>query len=100
MSEIIRKTFEFGPGTSQGHSHMRTFSCPAGSTVSVAIEDMSTDVQIPVIIEIRQASAASVGSTGPDGPMIDAKVAFPPSSLITFLPSYRSTFGCPSTWRV
>jgi hypothetical protein len=103
MSDTIRKTFEFGSGTSQPRSHKRTFSVPAGSTVGVTIEQMSVDppnATIPVIIEIRQASAASVGSSGPDGPLIDVKAANAPSNLVTFLPTYRSAFGCPSTWRV
>lgn len=103
MSDTIRKTFEFGPGTSQPRSHMRTFSVPAESTVGVAIEQMLVDspnATIPVIIELRQASAASVGSTGSDGPLIDVKAVNAPSNLVTFLPTYFSAFGCPSTWRV
>lgn len=103
MSQTIRKTFEFGRGSTQPLSHYRTFSIPAGSNVNVAIEQMAVDTPnstIPVIIEIRQASATSVGNTGPDGPMIDSKAANAPSGVVTFLPTYHSTFGCPSTWRV
>src|SRR5215211_775041 len=103
MSETIKKTFEFGPGTSQPRSHFRTFSVPAGSSVGVAIEEMTvTDgATIPVIIEVRQASAASIGSTGPDGPLIATRSANAPSGVVAFQgQNFTSRFGCPSTWRV
>jgi hypothetical protein len=104
MAETIRKTFEFGPGTSQPRSHFRTFSVPAGSNVGVAVDGMDVDGQngtIPVIIEVRQASAASIGSTGPDGPLIAIRSANAPSGVVAFQgQNFTSRFGCPSTWRV
>lgn len=103
MSQTIRKTFEFGPGTSRPRSNMRTFSAPAGSIIGIAIEQVSVapaSATIPVIIEVRQASAASIGATGPDGPLIDVKAFNAPANLVNFLSTYTSKFGCPSTWRV
>ena len=104
MSETIKKTFEFGPGTSQPRSHFRTFSVPAGSSVGIAVEQMDVDGQgrtIPVIIEVRQASAASIGSSGPDGPLIATRSANAPSGVVAFQgQNFTSRFGWPSTWRV
>jgi hypothetical protein len=102
----IRKEFEFGPGTPRPRSHMRTFSAPARARVSVAIEQMEVDPdseQVPVSIEVRRASADSIGSTGPDGPRAaDPEPALAPRGF--FSPfgnrSFVSNFGCPSTWRV
>lgn len=103
MSQTIKKSFEFGPGTPRPRSHFRTFSVPAGSTVGVAIEQMETapSATIPVIIEVRQASAASIGATGPDGPLLAVRSASAPSGVVAFQgQSFSSPFGCPSTWRV
>jgi hypothetical protein len=103
MSETLRKSFEFGPGTSQPRSHMRTFSAPAGSIVGVAVEDMVLDPpggSVPIFVEVRQASAASIGNTGPDGPFLSGKFADAPSNLVSFQQSFTSRFGCPNTWRV
>lgn len=105
-SELQNKTFEFGPGTSQHHSHYRTLLVPARTTVSVAVRlqrDSSGTTNVPVVIEVRQASADSVGTTGPDGPQLATRnaTATPTETLVAFEnQSFTSQFGCPSTWRV
>jgi hypothetical protein len=104
MSETLTKTFEFGPGTSQSRSHMRTFAVPAHSIVSIAVRDMALDPPggtVPVLIEVRQATAASISNTGPDGPLLAVGFADAPSGVFAFQnQSFTSSFGCPSTWRV
>jgi hypothetical protein len=103
---LIRKSFEFGPGTPQARSHFRTFSVPARSRVGVAVDDMSisapTPGGIPVVIEVRAATATSIGSSGPDGPLLATRFANADNSgVIAFAnQSFTSDFGCPSSWRV
>ena len=54
-----------------------------------------------MIIEVRQASAASIGFTGPDGPLLAVRSASAPSGVVAFQnQGFSSQFGCPSTWRV
>lgn len=106
MSDLIRKSFEFGPGTSQVRSHFRTFNVPARSLVSVAVEKLaitpSGSGSIPVIIEVRQAIAAGVGATGPDGPLLATRITNAPNSAIFAFQnqSFSSSFGCPHSWRI
>ncbi|MEW5975593.1 MAG: hypothetical protein AB1898_07285 [Acidobacteriota bacterium] len=97
--------FEFGPGTNQDHSHYRTLTVPAKTSVNVAVQ-LQRDAggaDVPVVIEVRQASAESVGTTGPDGPLIASKNATAATGMQTVAfqnQSFSSQFGCPSTWRV
>lgn len=102
---VLRKSFEIGPGTGQPRSHFRTFSVPAHSRVSVAVEKLEIDAdngRIPVIIDVHQATATSVGSSGPDGPRLASRTANAPNGgVIAFQNvSFTSSFGCPSSWRI
>ena len=97
-STTVTKDFAFGPGTTFDHSEYRTFDVPPKTTVGVAVK-LNTDggVQVPVYIEVHQASS---GSTGADGPLLDVKPAVAPQSQVTFTNTYSSNFGCPNTWGV
>lgn len=104
MAEM-RKTFDFGPGTSRPRSHMRTFALPARATVGIAVERMEVtppQERVGVTIDVFRASADSVGNTGPDGPAADdPQLSLAPSGVVPFSnKSFVSDFGCPSTWRV
>ncbi len=102
---IIRKTFEFGQGSPQVRSHFRTFSVPARSLVGVAVENVTVDrlnVVIPMFIQVRQASAQSIGNTGPHGPELATRFLDAPAGGVNSFQNigFSSDFGCPSTWRV
>ena len=102
----ITKTFEFGPGTLQDHSNMRTFAIPANSVGNVIVTSDSPNNNIPLVIEVHRPDANSIGSTGPDGPTVTLVTTFLNSSeLLPPQPanggsSYSSSVSCPSTWRV
>ena len=53
-------------------------------------------------ITVRQATATSTGSSGPDGPLLATKFSNANNSGIVAFQnqSFVSNFGCPSTWRV
>jgi hypothetical protein len=102
---ILRKQFEIGPGTSQPLSHFRTFSVPAHSTVSVAVEKLeigAEDGSLPVIVDVHQAAGTSIGSSGPDGPLLASRIANAPNAGVQAFQniSFSSPFGCPSSWRI
>jgi len=101
----IRKTFEFGPGTSRPRSHMRTFAVPARARVSVAIDGMSVDPaqeRVGVTVDLFRPNPAVTGADGPDGPAADdPQLTLAPSGVVRYsTQSYVSDTGCPHTWRV
>ena len=92
-------SFEIGPGTGQHHSHYRTLSVPAHTLLGVGVE-IDTQVPVPLVVEVHQASATSVGTSGPDGPLLKDMIVTH-GGLTTFENTgFHSEFGCPSTWRV
>jgi hypothetical protein len=106
-AQTIEKTFEFGPGTPNDHSNMRTFAVPAFSHVLVRV-DATNVTGAPLVIEVHKPDANSISFTGPDGPLIDIRTNFLFNELV--LPSdpalggtsgyIGDQFGCPSTWRI
>jgi hypothetical protein len=103
MSPILEKNFEFGPGAQFPRSNMRTFYVPARSSVAVAIKDVTLstrDGRMPIFVEVLQASPQSIGSTGPDGPVLHVENTSAPINLSTIDKNFVSNFGCPSSWRV
>ncbi|MBL9114583.1 MAG: hypothetical protein JNJ83_06210 [Verrucomicrobiaceae bacterium] len=101
------KTFEFGPGTPNTRSNMRTFSLPAWATIVRVYGTFSAGGAERVNVDLHKPSAESVDSTGPDGPYVasaGAQITGIPASgsfsMNNFGINNTSEFGCPSTWRV
>lgn len=89
-STTLTKSFEFGPGTAQTSSHLRTFAVPANSLVSVAITDVSNPSGEVLVVEIFNPEAGTVIPT-------DARLTVGNLFIQT---SYTSPVGCPDTWKV
>ncbi|MBI3650412.1 MAG: hypothetical protein HY231_05125 [Acidobacteria bacterium] len=98
----ITKTFEIGAGTGQQRSHFRSFTVPAGLTVSTAVKfkrlgDPGAQNDVPIIIELRQPGATE----SEDGPLVDSKNAIVRRDEQTLnLSGSSSTRGCSLPWRV
>ena len=104
FAENISKTFEFGEGTTQPRSHVRTFPIPCGTvggvTAVVKFQRLGPDGasnNIPIIIEFREPD------TAPDqeGPVVETKSATATKIEQTvILRSQSSNRGCSLPWRV
>jgi hypothetical protein len=98
------KTFEFGPGTPQPRSHVRTFPIPCGTPGGVAavvkfqrLGPAGANNDLPIIIEFREPD------TAPDqeGPVVETKTATAKKTEQTVtLRSQSSNRGCTLPWRV
>lgn len=104
FAESISKTFEFGAGTSQPRSHVRTFPIPCGTEGGVAavvkFRRLGADGagnDIPIIIELREPDTAP----GQEGPVVETKTATGKRAEETvILRSQSSNRGCSLPWRV
>lgn len=103
FADNISKTFEFGAGTPQPRSHVRTFSVPCGTEGGVAAVVKFQRVgpvgasNIPIIIEFREPD------TAPDqeGPVVETKTATAKTTEQTIILSSQSNNrGCSLPWRV
>lgn len=103
LAANISKTFEFGVGTAQPRSHVRTFPVPCGLEVSpvVKVRRLGADGpshDIPIEIEFRAPDTAPEQ----EGPVIETKTAMAKKTeqTITFAVPPKSIRGCSSPWRV
>lgn len=104
FAENISKTFEFGAGTPQPRSHVRTFNIPCGTPGGVAAvvkfqrlgpDGPSND--IPIIIELREPDTAA----NQEGPIVETKTAIAKKTEQTvILRSQASNRGCSLPWRI
>ena len=104
FADNISKTFEFGPGTSQSRSHVRTFNIPCGTEGGIAavvkfirLGADGDGNNIPIVIELREPDTAAEQ----EGPIADTKTAnaIKTEQTVT-LRSPSSTRGCSLPWRV
>jgi len=115
QAETVTRTFEFGPGTLNHHSNMRTLSVPARTKVFVSGEvtlgplslNVLTTMAVPVTIDVHAPNGTTSGTAGADGPLIGSMnvmavpLAAPNTEVpFAFVAMFESDFGCPSTWRV
>jgi hypothetical protein len=89
-STTLTKSFEFGPGTSQTSSHLRTFEVPANSLVGVAVTGVSNPSGEVLVVEVFAPDAGTVIPT-------DAELTLDDLFITS---SYSSPVGCPDTWKV
>ncbi len=100
----ISKTFEFGPGTPQTRSHVRTFNIPCGTVGGVAavvkfkrLGPAGASNDIPIIIEFREPDTAP----GEEGPVVETRTATAKTTEQSItLRSGRNNRGCALPWRV
>ena len=100
----ISKTFEFGAGTPQPRSHVRTFPIPCGTPGGVAatvkfkrLGPAGASNDIPIIIEFREPDTAP----NQEGPVVETKTATAKTTEQTIiLRSGRNNRGCTLPWRV
>src|SRR5918995_6682570 len=70
----ITKSFEFGPGTQNPKSNVRTFEIPSGLEVAATVKykRLGTGKEgIPIAIELREPDT----SPGVEGPIVETKTA-------------------------
>lgn len=104
FADNISKTFEFGEGTPQSRSHVRTFNIPCGTEGGVAavvkFQRLGPDAasnNIPIIIELREPDTAA----DQEGPIVETKTADAKKTEQTvILRSQSSNRGCSLPWRV
>ena len=89
-STTLTKSFEFGPGTSQTFSHLRTFDVPANSTVGVAVTDVSNPAGEVLVVEVFAPDAGTVIPTYSELTL----------GNLFIRTSFVSALGCPDTWKV
>jgi len=104
FADNISKSFEFGEGTPQPRSHVRTFPLPCGTEGGVAavvkfqrLGPAGASNNISIIIEFREPD------TAPDqeGPIVETKTATATRTQQTvILRSQASNRGCSLPWRV
>ncbi len=104
FADIISKTFEFGEGTLQPRSHVRTFNVPCGTVGGIAavvkfkrLGKAGTAADVPIIIELREPDTAA-NQEGPIALTRNASATTTEQSLT--LSSQSSNRGCSSPWRV
>jgi hypothetical protein len=103
-ANTVSKTFEFGTGTAQPHSHLRTFSIPCATEGGIAVvvkfqrlgpDDAASNV--PFIVELREPDTAP----NVEGPLVEAKSLVAKRAEQTIvLRSVSSNRGCSLPWRV
>ncbi len=104
FADNISKPFEFGAGTPQPRSHVRTFPTPCSTAGGIAavvkfkrLGPAGASNDIPIIIELREPD------TAPDqeGPVVETKTATAKKNEQTIiLRSQSSNRGCSLPWRV
>lgn len=70
----ISKTFEFGPGTPNASSNVRTYPIPCGLEVAAVVKFRrlgSDKLNLPISIELREPDTA----TGVEGPIVETRLA-------------------------
>ena len=96
----ITKSFEFGPGTANPTSNVRTFEIPSGLEVAAVVKyrRLGTGKDgIPIEIELREPDTAP----GVEGPVAQTQSASATTVEQTVtLRSLASNRGCTKPWRV
>jgi hypothetical protein len=97
----ISKTFEFGPGTSQSRSHVRTFPIPCHLEVAAVVkfrrDGSASAADVRVLVELRRPDV------GPDqeGEVISNQiVTAKPDEQTIILRAPKQNRGCSLPWRV
>lgn len=96
----VTKSFEFGPGTANPISNVRTFNVPSGLEVAATVKYKRLGTGkggIPITIELREPDTAP----GVEGPIVDSenREAQTIESSVT-IRSLASNRGCTKPWRV
>jgi hypothetical protein len=101
-AESITKSFEFGSGTQNAHSAMRTFALPCGRSVTAVVRFQragpdNADSDIPAKIDLREPDIAE----GIEGPVVRTESVFVnrTAQTKTLVGSARDR-GCSRPWRV
>ncbi len=96
----VSRAFEFGPGTPNATSNVRTFPVPCGLEVAAVVKFRklgSGKVDIPIEIELREPDTAP----GVEGPVVETRFARASTVEQTeILRSLASNRGCAKPWRV
>lgn len=103
-ADNISRTFEFGTGTAQARSHVRTFSIPCATPGGVAavvkFQRLGPDGaanDVPIVVELREPDTAP----NVEGPLVEAKSLVAKKAEQTIvLRSVSSNRGCSLPWRV
>ena len=101
-AESITKTFEFGLGTQNTHSAMRSFPVPCGLSITATIKFQrsgadNADSDIPIKIDLREPDTAE----GVEGPIFRTESAFVTRTQQTkTITSAAKVRGCWLPWRV
>lgn len=96
----ISKSFEFGPGTSNPTSNVRTYEIPSGLEVAAVVKyrRLGTGKDgIPIDIELREPDTAP----GIEGPVVEKRSASAtPTEQSIILRSLPNNRGCGRPWRI
>ena len=101
-AESITKTFEFGLGTQNAHSAMRSFSVPCGLSITATMKFQrsgadNADSDIPIKIDLHEPDTA----LGVEGPIVRTESAFVTRTQQTkTITSSAKGRGCSLPWRV
>ena len=104
-AESQTKTFEFGAGTGQEHSHFRSFNVPCGLPVTASVKysrlgdpnPKNQILDIPIVVELRKPAESGDG----DGSIAQEKNATATRTEQTIsLSGTESNSGCTNAWRV
>lgn len=105
VASTIHKTFEFGPGTQNPSSNVRTFPVPCGRQVAAVVKfqrlgPAGASNDIPILIELREPDTAP----NQEGPISETRSAIAKTTeqevrgILSF--SGGSSRGCSLPWRV
>jgi hypothetical protein len=103
FADNISKTFEFGEGTPQSRSHVRTFPIPCNKAVAAVVKFRRLGPDgggndIPIIIELREPDTAA----DQEGSIVQTEsgMAKTTEQTVTFNTAFGRPRGCSLPWRV